>query len=234
MQRCLTILFKTDIRIFRGFGTENNMPQDPKLDHISVCICTFKRPEMLAKALNGVISQGTDDKFTFEVVVVDNDKNRSAEAVVQKFKRNNLIKIIYDCEPRQNIALAINKAILRASGNFLAFIDDDESPVKEWLVRLYNTLKEYKSDGALGPVIPFYPPGTPKWLKKGNIFDRRRFKTGTQLSVRDTRTGNVLLEGSILPKEELCFNPAFGLTGGEDVEFFSRQIKSGRVFVWLR
>lgn len=35
-----------------------------------------------------------------------------------------------------------------------------------------------------------------------------------------------------MPKESLCFDPAFGLTGGEDVDFFGKQISVGRVFVW--
>ena len=62
--------------------TEHNILPNPKLDHISVCICTFKRPEMLAKALESVISQVTASEFSYEVVVVDNDSQRSAEDTV--------------------------------------------------------------------------------------------------------------------------------------------------------
>lgn len=135
------------------------MPQDPKSDHISVCICTFKRPDMLAKALEGVISLKASE-FSYEVVVVDNDSRRSAEDTVRRFQSTNELKIIYDCEPEQNIALARNRAIRNATGNFIAFIDDDEYPVKDWLARLYHTMKECRADGALGPVIPFFPQGT--------------------------------------------------------------------------
>jgi len=188
---------------------------------------------MLAKALDGVISQAAaNSEFTYEIVVVDNDSRRSAEETVRQFESKSKIKIIYDCEPEQSFSLARNRAIQNATGNFVAFMDDDEYPVKDWLSLLYTTMKRYKADGVLGPVLPFFPPEAPQWLKKGNIFDRRRFKTGTRLSVRDTRTGNVLLDRRILPKGEMWFNPAFGLTGGEDVDFFGRQIKSGRVFVW--
>jgi glycosyltransferase involved in cell wall biosynthesis len=187
---------------------------------------------MLAQALDGVTSQVTESAFSYEVVVVDNDRQRSAEDIVRLFHLNREQKIIYDCEPEQNIALARNRAIRNATGNFVAFIDDDEYPVKDWLARLYHTMKEYNADGALGPVIPSFPPGAPQWLKKGNIFDRRRLRTGTRLTTRDTRTGNVLLVRSSLPKGRVCFDPAFGLTGGEDVDFFEKQICMGRVFVW--
>jgi succinoglycan biosynthesis protein ExoM len=206
--------------------------QDVKPDHISVCICTFHRPELLSKALAGATRQVTESAFTFEVVVVDNDYQQSACEIVRLFKPGNATKIIYDCEPEQNIALARNRAIQSATGNLIAFIDDDEYPAEDWLMRLYHTMKESMADGVLGPVLPSFPPEAPQWLKKGNIFNRRRFPTGTQLTVRDTRTGNVLLSLSILPKGSDWFDPAFGRSGGEDVDFFRKQMALGRIFVW--
>ena len=209
-----------------------NKTQDLKPDHISVCICTFQRPELLSKALAEVTRQVTESAFTFEVVMVDNNHWRSAEGTVRRFQSSNELKVIYDCEPEQNIALARNRAIQNATGKFIAFMDDDEYPVKDWLSRLYHTMKEYKADGVLGPVLPSFPPEAPQWLKKGNIFDRRRFPTGTRLTARDTRTGNVLLSRSILPEGSTWFDPAFGRTGGEDVDFFRKQMALDRVFVW--
>jgi glycosyltransferase involved in cell wall biosynthesis len=208
------------------------MENDLKPDHISVCICTFHRPELLSKALVGVTRQVTESSFTFEVVVVDNDQRRSAEETVRLLQPANATNIIYDCEPEQNIALARNRAIQSATGNLIAFIDDDEYPVEEWLIRLCRTMKACKSDGVLGPVLPTFPPGAPRWLKKGNIFNRRRFPTGTRLSARDTRTGNALLSRFILPEGATWFDPAFGLIGGEDTDFFKKQMALGRVFVW--
>jgi succinoglycan biosynthesis protein ExoM len=93
-------------------------------------------------------------------------------------------------------------------------------------------MKECNADGVLGPVLPKFPPGAPRWLEKGNIFNRRRFLTGTRLTVKDTRTGNALLSRSILPEDSIWFDPAFGRTGGEDVDFFRKQMALGRVFVW--
>lgn len=202
-------------------------------DHISICICTFERVKLLSEALTGTTMQDTDPGFTFEVIVVDNDCHRSAEETVLLFQPGNATGIVYDCEPEQNIALARNRAIANAKGDFIAFIDDDEVPVRDWLLKLYNAIKEYKADGVLGPVLPSFPSDAPKWLKKGNIFDRRRFNTGTRLTEsKNTRTGNVLLSQCIFSEETLWFDPVFGLTGGEDVDFFRRQLNKGRVFVW--
>jgi len=71
-------------------------------------------------------NQDTGDHFTYSIVVVDNDHLRSAETCVLKFSAASPVPIRYYVEPRQNIALARNKAIENANGDFAAFLDDDE------------------------------------------------------------------------------------------------------------
>lgn len=209
-----------------------NKQQNLKLDHISVCICTYKRPELLSRALFGVTSQSTKSSFSYEIIVVDNDCHRSAEEIVRLFQPGKAVKIIYDCEPVQNIALTRNKAILNATGNFIAFIDDDEIPADDWLYRLYQCIKDYNADAVLGPVLPDFPNGAPSWLKKSGLCDRPRNVTGSPITRRDMRTGNILFQRYIFAKDDMWFNPSRGLTGGEDAEFISRQLKKGRKIVW--
>lgn len=209
-----------------------NKTQDLNPDHISVCICTFKRPEMLARVLDGVLSQVPDSAFTFEIVIVDNDKMRSAEELVHKYQKSGQCKIIYDCEPEQGIPLARNRTIRNASGNFIAIIDDDEFPTGNWLSKLYQCIKDYNADGVLGPVLPHFPAGAPEWLKKSGLCDRPRNITGSPITGRDLRTGNVLFQRNLFEKDDIWFDPARRLTGGSDGEFLSSHIRKGRKFVW--
>ena len=201
-------------------------------DRISVCVCTYRRPEMLERLLSALGRQVRDESFTFDVVVVDNDSTRSAEHVVRNVYLGEDVAANYDCEPVQNIALARNRAIRNAGGNLVAFLDDDEYPVEDWLVRMYRTLKTHNADGVLGPVVPDFPAGAPTWLKKGKFLDRHRLPSGTAITARDGRTGNVLLLRSIFTEAMGWFDPAFGRTGGEDSDFFRRQLDDNRVFVW--
>ena len=205
-------------------------PETPEL--VSVCICTFRRPELLSALLDSIVNQVPDPAFRVEVVIVDNDRQRSAEPVARRFERRAHVAVVYDCEPEQNISLARNRAIRNASGSLVAFLDDDERPVQGWLTRLYQTFRTHAADGVLGPVLPDYPAQAPGWLKKGRFFDRRRLPTGSRISERDARTGNVLLLRSIFTEHEGWFDPAFGRTGGEDSDFFRRQFECGRTFVW--
>ena len=124
--------------------------------HISVCICTYKRPHFLRRLLEELGGQDTDGLFTYSIVVADNDHLQSGKIIVTDFAIASPIPVRYCVEPRQNIAQARNKAIMNANGDFVAFIDDDEFPTKQWLLALFKTLKEYKVDGVLGPVKPHF------------------------------------------------------------------------------
>jgi len=208
------------------------LPADAPTDRVSVCICTYRRPERLRELLDALAGQIVDGSFTYDVVVVDNDRDRSAESCVREFQQRGALQLIYDCEPEQNISLTRNRAIRNATGNVIAFIDDDEVPVTGWLGQLHRTMVAHAADGALGPVLPDFPPAAPAWLKRGRFFDRRRLATGTPIAAGDARTGNLMLRRALFVEGELWFDPAFGRTGGEDSDFFWRQAREARLFVW--
>jgi succinoglycan biosynthesis protein ExoM len=199
--------------------------------HVDVCICTYKRPLLLKRLLEALESQQTGDAFTFSIVVADNDAERSAEEVVALFSARSSIKIIYCCESRQNIALARNKAIEHSQGEFIAFIDDDEFPVNNWLALLLRACEDFQAAGVLGPVRPHFEQAPPSWIVKGRFCERPEYPTGTVMSWGECRTGNVLFRRAILETAGEPFNQEFG-TGGEDKDFFLRLSKSGFVFVW--
>jgi succinoglycan biosynthesis protein ExoM len=203
------------------------------LEHISVCICTFKRPILLEKLLHKLENQKTNDRFTYSVVVVDNDISESAKSVVDAFSARATVPVLYDVEPERGFAHIRNRAIENARETHVAFIDDDEYPDADWLFRLYTVLKEYKADGVLGPVIPHYEAEPPNWLIKGRLCERETFVTGTILKSHiHTRTGNALLDRSLFFDDRSPFDPRFGKLGGEDGDFFKRMMSKGKRFVW--
>lgn len=200
------------------------------LPHISVCICTFKRTHLLGRLLQEISLQETNALFTFSIVVVDNDAQQSARGVVKHFAAGAPIPVRYAVEPRQNIALARNQAVANATGDFIAFIDDDEFPIRRWLLTLFNACHKYGVDGALGPVKPHFDDPPPKWLVKGRFYDRPSYPTGLVIDWKKGRTGNVLLKKEVFVHEKQPFRPDF--LSGEDQDFFRRVIEKGHVFVW--
>lgn len=198
--------------------------------HIAVCICTYKRPEMLKRLLTDLASQQTDGAFTYSVVVADNDEARSAASVIDKMRGILPVPIEYCVEPARGIAHARNRVVTTAIGDFLAFIDDDEFPQPDWLLNLLRTCQRYDVSGVLGPVKRYLEPQAPAWLKKSSLYDRPVNPTGLEVKWRESRTGNVLLHHSVIAGEETPFRPEF--IAGEDQDFFRRKIELGHRFIW--
>lgn len=201
------------------------------MEHIAVCICTWKRPDLLRRLLDAVCRQDTGSQFTFACTVVDNDSSRSAQPIAAQVASRGTMPISYVVEPERNFAAVRNRAIDSSSGEFVAFIDDDEVPEATWLLRLYQTVKQCGADGALGPVRPYFDVPPPAWILKSKICERPAHPTGLVLHWRQTRTGNVLLRRRVFESAGIRFDPAFR-TGGEDVDFFKRAMDAGCRFVW--
>jgi succinoglycan biosynthesis protein ExoM len=199
--------------------------------HISICISTYQRPALLSKLLHTLASQVTDGKFAYSIVVADNDAAESARTVVEGMADKFPVGLVYCTEPRRSIAHVRNMTIARSSGELIAFIDDDEFPESNWLLNLFGTLTTHECAGVLGPVRPFYPPGTPEWVKRAGFFERPEHPTGFVMPWQGCRTGNVLFRRRIIEGMDQPFSPAFG-TGGSDVDFFRRMIDLGHKFIW--
>lgn len=197
---------------------------------VAVCITTFRRTNLLQRALEGVSRL----KFCnvaapdIEVIVVDNDPSPSATGVRKSPMLSGLIR--YVAEPRRGIVHARNRAIAEASGSeFLAFLDDDEVPCEMWLDELLATQKQFSADVVAGPTRPVYEQGLPEWIKRGGFFERPRYDTGT--SLRFCASGNVLLRTKVFSNVGK-FDDNFQLTGGEDTQFFLRVRRAGYKIVW--
>ena len=65
------------------------------IPHISVCICTFRRPKMLDNLLGRLDSLQTEGLFTYSVVVVDNDAGASAKSSVEAFAKKSSVAVQY-------------------------------------------------------------------------------------------------------------------------------------------
>jgi glycosyltransferase involved in cell wall biosynthesis len=199
--------------------------------HISVCICTYKRSELLLRLLKTLALQQAGDAFTFSVVVADNDPDESAREVCASVKSSGALSLVYASEPRPNIARARNAALRHATGDYVAFIDDDEFPDSLWLARLLHCCKQHQAAGVLGPVRPHFEQSPPAWVVVGRFCERAEHPTGHPMTWSECRTGNVLLRMDILSRAVPPFNEKFS-TGGEDSDFFLRMTSAGHVFRW--
>jgi len=204
--------------------------QASQTPHVCICICTYRRPDILKRLLDALKDQKTEGRFTYSILVVDNDLRESARTIAQEFASVSNMFVQYLVEARQNIALARNKAAANAKGEYLAFIDDDEIPPPSWLLTLFCARERFNADGALGPVKPQFDNAPPEWIIDGRFYERRSYPTGFVIDGPKGRTGNVLLKKRVFNYPEPPFRPEF--ITGEDQDFFRRMIEKGHVFIW--
>lgn len=196
----------------------------------SICIATYRRPEQLHVLLGDLMRQHCQPQ---EVIVVDNDAAESARSTVEAIVASGApFPIRYAVQAQKNIALTRNLTVALAQCEQLAFIDDDERAPPEWLERLLDTAMRFSADGVLGPVEPVLSATAPAWLRRGRFYHWQRMKTGTIIPLRLLRFGNVLLSAAVLRTQEPVFDPAYGLTGGEDGDLLSRLVQAGGRMIW--
>lgn len=214
--------------------TEKNTGDQPVAYDISVCLCTFKRPALLEKCLQSLLGQEASRRF--EVVLVDNDTNRTAEAIAKTFFarfENRGSKLRYSVEPEQNIAIARNRAVSLSTGKYIAFIDDDEDAQQDWLEKLCDKLECERVDGVFGAVVRLCPRTIPECLIKAGFFeDPRANEASSRISGARGRTNNAIITRTALKKRPGPFDDRLGRTGGSDTELFLYLENQGCVFYW--
>jgi succinoglycan biosynthesis protein ExoM len=195
---------------------------------LSIVICTYRRPALLESCLRSCLQQRVPTGATCEIVVVDNDYERSALPVMAAARGPSRIPLRYFNEPIANIARARNRGVREARGEFIAFIDDDLHVPETWLATVLRVLRGSGADVLLGDVRPIFegsgaPPGVARaWTRhapdRGGVVAIRH-----DGNVPGCRTSNaVFRRSSCFIEQGHWFDPAFGRSGSEDSEFFLR------------
>jgi succinoglycan biosynthesis protein ExoM len=193
---------------------------------ISVCIATYRRPQRLAALLADLAAQQLPP---LEVVVVDNDADGSARATCDAAACGFPIR--YSIQPVKNLSLTRNQTVAQARGSWLAFVDDDERAPDNWLSRLAAAVDD-GVDGVQGPVEPLLPDDAAGWLHRGGFYRWARMPTGTVVPRNRLRLGNVLIRAATVRTATPIFDPAYGLTGGEDGDLLARLVEGGARIIW--
>jgi len=192
--------------------------------HVDICVCTYRRPE-LEQTLRSIGALAVPDNAEIRVVIADNDVTPSAHDLVKRLRPQLPFDILYLHAPASNISIARNACLDNGSGDFLAFVDDDETVSPGWLCELMAVALDTKAEAVLGPVRAVYREDAPRWMRKGDFHST--FPVWVRGEILTGYTCNVLLRRSSPLVDRRRFNLALGRTGGEDTEYFSRLRRDG-------
>lgn len=192
---------------------------------VDILMCTFRR-EKVVRTLKSLDVQRLPKGVSLHIIVADNDETPSGKRLVTATAEGMITPVQYVHAPARNISIARNACLEAATGDWVAFIDDDEFAPEDWVVNLLEAVGSH--DGAFGPVLAQYGADAPAWMVAQNVHSNipeRRSNT-----VETGHTCNALLRWKGTAWQEERFDISRGRTGGEDTEFFFRVRSMGANF----
>ena len=130
---------------------------------ISVCICTHNRPGYVRDCLEGLARQ-TVPADGFEILIVDSGSTGDAvgelAAVVSGAVNARLIRL-----DRPGVSIARNAGADAATGDYVAYIDDDAIPTADWIEQIRAAIIALGGIPALlgGRILPLWEAPLPGW-----------------------------------------------------------------------
>lgn len=200
-----------------------------RLPRISVIVCTYRGSATLVPCLDSICALDYPD---FEVIVVNDGGDARVADIASDYEGLVLVDT-----PHEGLGAARNHGAARASGEILAYTDDDCVVEKKWLRWI---ALQFESDpslgGAGGPNLP--PP--PESARRAQVAAAPGGPTHVLLS--DTRAEH--LPGCNLAVRREVFDKVGGFhtvfrSAGDDVDFCWRVLEAGHglgfhaaAFVW--
>ncbi|MGH6989548.1 MAG: glycosyltransferase, partial [Stellaceae bacterium] len=203
---------------------------------VSIVIATFYRERLLRRTLESCLAQRGFAPGAIEIVTVDNAPDASAAGVVaglQEAAARCGVALRYLHEPRPGISYPRNAGVKAASADLVAFIDDDEEADPDWLSEMRGALTQFDADVVVGPVFPVFEQECashdPFWRW---YFTADSRQASGEIAKRGAGTHNCLFVKRTCCIDDEPFDPALGLTGGEDFRFFLSVTQRGGRVVW--
>ena len=138
-------------------------PREHLLISVVICSYTLERLKDIQEVLDS-LAGGTYPRL--EIIVVterDRELQRKVEEYMGEKKYQN-VQVIFN-EGRPSLARARNLGIERATGDIIAFLDDDAVPFPDWAQELVNTyLSHPEAVGVTGPAVPAWQGPNLEWL----------------------------------------------------------------------
>jgi succinoglycan biosynthesis protein ExoM len=195
------------------------------MQHICVCIATFRRKALLEKLLISLQTLNTNGLFTYSVVIAGSTHDTESGSLVASITPSSPIKISYITRDEHDIVSGRNACLNAACGDYIAFIDDDTYPDPDWLLYLHQEITSKDIAAVGGKTLAYFddiPSASTKTLSDLSCGARSKFYNDFMPS-----TNNCLIKRAIVTENHYSFNPLFSLSGGEDSEFFTRMKQDG-------
>lgn len=108
---------------------------------VSVVIPTYKRPKLLRRAIRSVLEQSYEN---LEIIVIDDSPTNESEITIKEFLDENVRYLRRD--RRKGVASAKNLGVRMSSGDFIAFLGDDDEWFSNKLEQQVNLFRKVEPE----------------------------------------------------------------------------------------
>ena len=109
---------------------------------ISVIMLTYNRQNLVGNAIESILGQTFKD---FEYIIVDNGSEDCSGDIAEKYAQTDFrIRVIHI--PKSSISMGRNAGLAAAKGDYVTFIDDDDTAEPKMLEFLYEAAECNRAD----------------------------------------------------------------------------------------
>jgi len=157
---------------------------------IDIVICTYNRAEALDHVLGALASQAIAKGVAWSVLVVDNAcTDRTWEVVQSHQSRSRLPGLRRIVEPRQGLTHARQRGVHETSGDWIAFVDDDNLLEPDWISAIADAIRAHPEAGGIGGRVVLDWEQPPPAFLDGFGFCFAEQDRGAQTTVVDNLAG---------------------------------------------
>jgi GT2 family glycosyltransferase len=215
------------------------------MSRVTVIIATYNRAALLDECLDHL--RGQPFVAGDEIIVVDNGSTDDTATVVARHQSRSdavPLRLLHESTPGKSRAIA--RALSVATGDILAFTDDDVNVEEDWLAALCDAMADPAVALVGGPVRPRWQSTVPRWIRRARD---RHPRLGAPIAVLDygdrpAELGSRAVLGANLAIRREVFTQVGGfpahlgklrgtLLSGEDHELCRRVQDSGFRAIYL-
>ena len=199
------------------------------MPRVSVLMPAYNAEKYISDAINSVLKQSFTD---WELIIIDDCSSDNTGGICDEFACADNRIIVYHMSENLGISEAKNQALYKASGDYIAFCDDDDIMEKDTLLDNISLVDKYK------PQIVRWSYKTIRVDEGGNItsvgdticndgiYHNREeiFKNYKNIHTMLSCDWTALYSRHFLKEHGLVFNNSFKF-GGEDTEFNIRTLE---------
>lgn len=196
---------------------------------ISILTPTYKRPDALKRCIESVQLLTVPNGAAIEHIVIDNEPCAPNRLIVATRARDAAIHLRYVHEPRAGVSHARNRGLAEAHGDWIVWIDDDQTVPPNWLTAMLRAQERLRAPVIFSAIRAQTPASVSSDLRAylGKLYGRNAGGKDRLLRA-PFGCGASMVWRAILPERD-AFDPAANDTGGEDDILFNALIRRGVV-----